>query len=401
MTWWLNLGMVWRSPNEENGLTDPYADIRPYRDEEVPAVLNQLLSDQEFLDSVAALRLGSLANVMPSLWRKLVRFYLNRQLRGVEDVHGMQMVIKSYMDNMITQTSGGLTVSGLDQLDPSQAYLFMSNHRDIAMDPAFTNYALHLNGHQTIRIAIGDNLLTKPWVSDLMRLNKSFLVKRGVSAPRELLAASKTLSSYIQFSIREENAPVWIAQREGRAKDGLDRTEPAVIKMLSLSRNKAEQSFAEHIRGLNIVPVAISYELDPCDALKANELHARATSGDYEKGEQEDVASIGQGIAGDKGRVHVNFGAVLDGEFDSAEAVAEEVDRQVIEGFCLHPTNLFAYRQLHGQDVDIPPGLSLEQGDTDEQAFTARIDALAPEHRPYALAIYANAVSSKLAQAGV
>ncbi len=380
-------------------MTDPFADIRPYRDEEVPAVLTRLLHDKEFLTSLARLRLGAIALLCPPLWRKVAHYYLNRELRGVQDVHGIQMVMKGYMTKMITQTTSGFSVSGLDQLDPNRSYLFMSNHRDIAMDPALTTYALHLQDHETTRIAIGDNLLTTPWVSDVMRLNKSFIVKRDLSGPRELLAAAKLLSSYIRHSIQQERVPIWIAQREGRAKDGVDRTEPAVIKMLSLCRDKSATSFAEHIQGLNIVPVAISYELDPCDALKAKEMDALATSGSYEKGEQEDVASIGYGIAGDKGRVHVSFGTPLAGDFENAEAVAAEVDRQIISGYCLHPTNLFAYRMLNGEDAEIPADLYLEEGDTDRDAFSARINAMPEAHRPHALAIYANAVNSKLAPA--
>ncbi|WP_116367752.1 1-acyl-sn-glycerol-3-phosphate acyltransferase [Parahaliea mediterranea] len=381
-------------------MNDPFADIRPYRDAEVPAVLARLTRDPELLDALASLRLGWLAKLAPALCRPLVRRYLGRELDGVGDVHGMQMVIKGYMDRMIADTTGGFSVSGLDQLDPTRPYLFMSNHRDIAMDPAFTNYALHQGGHQTIRIAIGDNLLTKPWVSDLMRLNKSFIVKRSVSGPRELLAASKNLSAYIRHSLLEERAPVWIAQREGRAKSGIDRTEPAVIKMLAMSRDKQQCSFAEHIRELAIVPVAISYELDPCDALKANELHQLASTGAYKKAAQEDVASIGRGIAGQKGRVHVSFGRPLSGDYEDADAVAAAVDDQIVAEYCLHPSNIHAYRMLHGEDAPLPDNLYREEGDCSASAFRARIEAMPEAHRPYALGIYANAVVSKLARLG-
>jgi hypothetical protein len=379
-------------------LSDPFADIRPYRDDEVPAVLSRLLNDPELLNAIARLRVGPAARLVPAMWRPLVRFFLSRQLASVTDVHSMQMVIKVYLEKMIEDTTGGFSVSGLERLDASRAYLFMSNHRDIAMDPAFTNYALHTGGHQTVRIAIGDNLLTKPWVSDMMRLNKSFIVKRSVSGPRELLAASKQLSNYIRHSLQSENAPVWIAQREGRAKNGIDRTEPAVIKMLSMSRDKSSESFGEHIAGLGIVPVAISYELDPCDALKARELHQVDSAGSYQKGEQEDVASIGQGISGNKGRVHVSFGTPLDDSFDSADAVAGEVDRQIIREYCLHPTNIYAWEIRNSRAADELPGtLYTEGGVTDRQAFEARINAMPQAHRDYALDIYANAVSSKLA----
>ncbi|MEH6587548.1 MAG: 1-acyl-sn-glycerol-3-phosphate acyltransferase [Halioglobus sp.] len=380
-------------------MTDPFVDIRPYRDGEVTDVLARLLRNAELLDSLAKFRLPRLAANAPWLARWLLRRGLGKQLRGVNDVHGMQMVIKTYLEGMIKSTSGGFSVSGLDQLDAKRAYLFMSNHRDIAMDPAFTNYALHQGGHETARIAIGDNLLTKPWVSDLMRLNKSFIVKRSVSGPRELLAASKNLANYVQHSLLEENTPIWIAQREGRAKDGVDRTEPVVIKMLGMSRDKATQTFGEHIASLGIVPVAISYELDPCDARKANELNELASTGIYEKGEQEDVASIGQGISGSKGRVHVSFGEPLGSNFANATEAAAEIDRQIIDQYCLHPTNLYAYDMLYGEHAPKPDNLYLEEGDCNRDEFEQRIQALPEAHRPYALAIYANAVMSKMDQA--
>lgn len=377
-------------------MTDPFADIRPYRDEEVAAVVARLRGDSEFLDAIGAYRLGRVAGLLPALSRPLIRWGLWRELRGVVDVRSMQLVIERYMDHMIERSTSGFTVSGLESLDPHTAYLYISNHRDIAMDPAFTNLALHRAGRDTVRIAIGDNLLTKPWVSDLMRLNKSFIVKRSVTAPRELLAASKTLSAYIRHSVVGENAPVWLAQREGRAKNGIDRTEPAVIKMLAMNRDKQTEPFDAHIASLRIVPVAIAYELDPCDALKARELHHIAAHGHYRKGEQEDIQSIGLGIAGRKGRVHIAFGTPLSGSFAGADDVAREIDRQVIKLYCLHPTNLFAYRRLFGPDAPVPDVLRREAGDCDEREFNERIDAMPEAHRGHALEIYANAVVSKL-----
>lgn len=380
-------------------MPDLFADIRPYRDEEVADVLGRLLHNKDLLDALAKLRFEKLSRVVPGLGRLLVRWYLGRQMRNVRDIYGMQMVVKSYVEQVIEDSTGGLSVSGLENLDPKRPYLFISNHRDIAMDPAFTNYALHQGGHETVRIAIGDNLLTEPWVSDVMRLNKCFIVTRSVSGPRELLAASKKLANYIRFSLHQENAPAWIAQREGRAKDGIDKTEPAVIKMLGMSREKATESFGDHIASLAIVPVAISYELDPCDALKANEMHQMADTGAYEKGEQEDIASIGHGIAGAKGRVHVSFGKPLNADAQNALEAAQLIDRQIIDNYCLHPTNLYAYEMLYGEHAPAPKDLYLEEGDFSREQFEARINALPEEHRPYALAIYANAVVSKMDQA--
>lgn len=380
-------------------MTDPFADIRPYRDAEVATVLSRLLDNPEFLGALARYRLGRLASLMPALVRPLVRYRLAREVRGASDVRSIQIIIERYMTRMIEVATGGFSVSGLEQLSPVKPYLYMSNHRDIAMDPAFTNYALHRGGYETARIAIGDNLLTKPWVADLMRLNKSFIVRRSVNGPRELLAASKMLANYIQHSLLLEHSPVWIAQREGRAKDGIDRTEPVIIKMLSMSRDKSQHDFGEHIEGLGIVPVAVSYELDPCDAMKAKELFEKATTGCYEKAEQEDVASIAQGIAGHKGKVHVSFGTPLGSNLNTPDAVASEVDRQIINEYCLHPTNLYAYRRLHGDNALIATQFHVEEGDFSEAVFDARIAAMPEAHRPFALGIYANAVVSKLALA--
>ncbi|MFU8764878.1 MAG: glycerol acyltransferase, partial [Haliea sp.] len=181
------------------------------------------------------------------------------------------------------------------------------------------------------------------------------------------------------------------------AKDGVDRTEPAVIKMLAMSRDKQTETFSEVINALGIVPVSISYELDPCDGFKARELYLRSTTGSYAKAEQEDVASIARGISGGKGRVHVAFGTPLAGEFADADQVAQEIDRQVVALYCLHPTNLYAYRMLQGDDVGIPGNLTLEPGSCSRAAFEARMEALPTDHRSFALAIYANAVASKLA----
>jgi glycerol-3-phosphate O-acyltransferase len=240
-------------------MTDQFAEIRPYHDHEVRPVLERLLADDEFILTLGRLRLPKNASRFPSVVRLLVRWILRRELRHVTDVRSLQHVVKKYMDRMIESSTDQFTVSGLERLSAEQPWLFMSNHRDIALDPAFVNYALYHNEHETVRIAIGDNLLSKPFVSDLMRVNKSFIVKRSTKGPRQILAAYKQLSAYIRYSIEVDNNPIWIAQREGRAKDGLDRTEPAIIKMLTMSLDKATESFGELVNRLHIVPVAISY----------------------------------------------------------------------------------------------------------------------------------------------
>lgn len=381
----------------ESLVSDPFAAIRPFNDDEVRPAIERLLATSDFLNALIRLRLGATGLVLAPLLRPFLRFYLRRQLAAVRSVLDLQLRIRGYMDRMTADSTAGFTISGLEKLSANTAYLFISNHRDIAMDPAFTNYALHLAGHDTLRIAIGDNLLSEQWVSDLMRLNKSFIVQRSLSGPRELLAASKLLARYIKHSVQEDNVPVWIAQREGRAKDGIDRTEPAIVKMLSLGRDKSAQTFAEHIRDLRIVPVAISYELDPCDELKASELSERAATGNYEKSDQEDVASIGRGISGQKGRVHVSFGEPLEASFETPAEVAEAIDAQIISNYRLHPANLWAYRRLHGEPE--LGQLAISEGSVSESAFAERIDAMEPSARDFALAGYANALKSALERA--
>lgn len=373
-------------------MSDPFAAIRPFNDDEVRPTIDRLLASPDFLTALVRLRLGDGARPFAWLLRPLAAAYVRWQARGVDTVHDLQMRMKGYLDRMIEETTAGFTVSGLEHLDPERAHLFISNHRDIAMDPAFTNYALHLAGHRTLRIAIGDNLLTERWVADLMRLNKSFIVQRSARGPRELLAASRLLSQYIRQSIQVDGEPVWIAQREGRAKDGRDRTEAAVIKMLSLSRDKTSETFGDHIASLRIVPVAISYELDPCDALKAHELAQRHATGTYAKADREDVTSIGRGIAGSKGRVHVAFGTPIGSDVETPADVAAEIDRQIIGNYRLRPPNLWAWRDLEGSGD--PDGITIHEGSCSEAAFRGRMEMMPEEDRAYALAAYANALRS-------
>jgi hypothetical protein len=374
---------------------DRFAEIRPYNDDEVRGVLDRLLHHAGLLEAVARLRAPRLAGLLGSTLHPFVRWMLARQLHGVRTVHDFQVVVERYMRRMVDSTTRSFTTSGLGQLDLSRPCLFIGNHRDIALDPAFVNYALFSNGYDTARIAIGDNLLTRDYVSDLMRLNKSFIVKRSAKGPRQMLAAYQQLSGYIRHSLLEERSSIWIAQREGRAKDGWDRTEPAIIKMLCMSKAK-DTPFAEHLRALRLVPVSISYEWDPCDAGKANELCRRAADGSYAKAEHEDVDSIARSITGAKGAVHVGFGRPLGADFATPEEVAAEIDRQVLALYRVQPTNLCAYRLAEGR---LPAGYedTRESVDAVEPAFIARLDALPHEQRAFLQAMYANPLRNRAA----
>jgi len=374
-----------------------FDDIRPFNDSEVGPALSGLVQDDEFIRIVSKLLFPKLTEAAPFITKPLIRFALKRQIAGIDTIDSFQSVVAGYMRKMINRTTDGFTISGLENLDLNQSHLFISNHRDIALDSAFVNYALHENGGSTVRIATGDNLASKAYATDLMRLNKSFFVKRSVSGMRALFTASKQLSAYIHDSLTDDNESVWIAQRDGRAKDGCDRTEPAVLKMLAMSRQKA-QSFREYIKELRIVPVAVSYEYDPCDLNKATELYAQS-HGEYIKADHEDINSLGRGISGYKGLVHISFGEVIQEDAETPKALAEIIDRQIIGNYRLFPSNLFSYGQLKGKLPEKLQALkdTYESYNWEESQFRKRLEEYPIRLREILLDMYSNPVNSKLA----
>jgi len=330
-----------------------FDDIRPYNDSEVPAVIARLIADPEFIDLLLSRKVPVLAKICPWLLRPLLRRSLSKAAVDINSVDDLQRYITGSLKALIERTTDGYSVSGLENLDPNKAYLFLSNHRDIALDPAMVNLALSDAGMATVRIAIGDNLLRKPFASDLMRVNRSFIVKRSITGRRDKLEALKKLSRYIRHSISSDGVSVWIAQREGRAKDGHDRTETALLKMLALSKNK-ETSFAQATAELNLVPVAISYEYDPCDIDKGRELYAKEQGEEYVKQEFEDLDTIQKGFVGYKGRIHIAFGDPIADQYENADSLAEAIDHQVYTNYKLFPSNIVAYQILgYTQDLDL------------------------------------------------
>ncbi len=343
---------------------DEFKEIRPYLDAEIRPVVDDLLTNREFIRSVTRFYFPRLSRVLLPLLELVVSRRLRSQVADVNNVATMQDVIAHYMKKMIRDTTSELTQSGLERLDHDRAHVFISNHRDIAMDPAFVNYALYLEGRDTCQIAIGDNLLKKPFVTDLMRLNKSFIVHRSLKG-RELLKSLDQLSRYIYHCI-EIGQSVWIAQREGRAKNGIDETEPALIKMLAMGQRKVP--LRESLGKLHLVPVAISYEFDACDELKADELFQLESRGKFEKNDQSDIHSIVTGIIGQKGHVHLGFGEELSIETDDPDEVAALIDAQILANYRLHDTNFLALRLLReGGLVDLP--------ELAEEAWKSEIDA--------------------------
>lgn len=371
--------------------------IRPYADDEVRPVLARLLADPAFLGTLTRFRFPRLAGPLGWLLKPLIAARLRTELAGIDSVRKLQEKIEPYLDRSIEQATDGITYSGLEGLQAGKPYLYLANHRDIVMDPAFVNYAVYHAGLQTPRIAIGDNLLQRPFVSDLMRLNKSFIVHRSISNRREKLAAYQLLSAYINHSILEDGESIWIAQAEGRAKDGDDRTDSAILKMFHMSRKEAP--FAEVIDSLNLIPVSISYEYDPCDQAKARELCIRAATGSYTKAAGEDDASIALGITGYKGRVHLHFGAPVTG-FEDSKQLAQEMDRRILGHYRLFPVHYLAYAMWQERDpaLKVPEARELfgaAELAAAEAEWHKRLAACSAEEKPYLILQYANPVRNQ------
>ncbi|OBT08017.1 acyltransferase [Vibrio sp. UCD-FRSSP16_10] len=360
---------------------DIYQEIRPYNDEEIAPAIRRLIDDEEFISAILNYKFTNHAKWFQTLMSPLVKMYLKNRWGKLNSIDSVQIEVEKYLQKALDATTDNVTVTGLDKLDQKTPYLFISNHRDIAMDPALVNYGLHNTNHKTVRIAIGDNLLSKPCATELMKINKSFIVKRSAKGPREMLKTLGLLSSYIKHSLETGNS-IWIAQKEGRAKDGNDFTDPAIIKMIQLEGRKRKMSFADYVRSIKIVPVAISYEIDPCDIAKANELHQKATKGEYQKSEFEDIDSIVTGITGYKGKINVSFGDVIDGDIDNPDELAAEIDRQIHDHYKLFPINLLASGDEANSEID---------QDTRDK-FEAKLAQLDEGARQYLIDGYANPV---------
>lgn len=318
--------------------------IRPYTDAEVPAVIERLLQSDALIQAIIHVQFPRVPRYLEKPLARFVRFRIHNSLKEIRTVADFQQRMESFVESTIKKSMTEFTFSGQQNLHNGVPYVFISNHRDITLDSALLNYSLMNAELETAEIAIGDNLLSNPLVSDLLRLNKSFVVNRSVSGVKAKYQALMELSHYISRA-NEEGRSVWIAQREGRAKDGFDITDPAIIKMLHVWQKKQGVSFNETINKLNLVPVSISYEYDPCDGLKAAELQARAAD-DYVKQEGEDVESIMRGIALPKGRVHIEIGEPLQGEFKDAAEVAHALDAQIIQNYRLFPPSMLAIEHL-------------------------------------------------------
>ena len=317
---------------------------RPQQGYAVPAVIERLMQSDALINAIIHVQFPLVPRYLEKPLARYVRHRIHKSLKEISTVAEFQDRMRGFVQSTIEKSMTEFTFSGEQNLQQGVPYVFISNHRDITLDSALLNYTLIDAGLDTAEIAIGDNLLSNPLVSDLLRLNKSFVVNRSASGVKAKYQALLQLSHYINQASAEGRS-VWIAQREGRAKDGFDITDPAIIKMLYVWQKKQGVSFSDAMNKLNLVPVAISYEYDPCDGLKATELQARAAA-DYVKQDGEDVESIMRGIALPKGRVHIEIGKPLQGDFADAQTLAHALDQQIVENYRLFPPSLLAIEHM-------------------------------------------------------
>lgn len=318
-------------------MEDKFFDIRPYNDSEFQAVLDQLLAQKELvamLDGVFG------------------EWFLEKLRRERSDFKTLDDFIENtasqLLDSLLDKKRSKVTYSGEENLRESAVYL--SNHRDIISDPAFLQYCLVKNGFRTTEIGIGSNLAAAPWILALMKINKSFVVKRNLPRAEEMKALVE-LSEYINYTVRQKGVSVWLAHREGRAKDSDDRTQHSLLKMLAL---KGESDLLQNLKELNICPVSISYEYDPCDYLKAKEFQQKRDNPEFLKSKADDVLSMQTGLMGFVGEVHYHITPAINSEIEriaemslprqqQVEQVANVIDRQIHSAYKIFKTNYIAF----------------------------------------------------------
>lgn len=323
-----------------------YDDIRPFDPEELPAAFERLLSDAQFQQVLGYLYPGV---PLEAVKTKMMACKTNLEFQ-LAFCYG-------FLKDLMAKASKGFDMN-VEAVDVTKRYTFVSNHRDIVLDSALLDVLLYDAGfNTTCEIAIGDNLLSLPWVKDLVRLNKSFIVQRSLS-PREFLMASKKMAEYMHYVVGEKNDNIWIAQREGRAKDSNDRTQPSILKMMAMG---GEGSPVDRMRQLHIVPLAISYEYDPCDFLKAAEFQLWRDVPGWKKTALDDVNSMRTGIMGYKGEVHYHCAPCIDGFLDNLspdipktkvfDVIAEHIDKEIFRNYRLYPSNYIALDMLEGNEA--------------------------------------------------
>ncbi|MFD2035318.1 1-acyl-sn-glycerol-3-phosphate acyltransferase [Belliella marina] len=369
----------------------PFEDIRPFYDTEVNDAIKEIIHHP----MLKAMMNFTFPDASDEYWKDL--------MLHCHSIRDFQInFIYPAVQKVLEKSSEGLSTSGFDKLEKNQSYLFISNHRDIILDTSLFNASLYENGLSMTTTAIGDNLVKKPFLNSLSRMTRNFTIKRGLPA-RELLESSKVTSAFIKNALLRENRSVWIAQREGRTKDGNDETHKGVLKMISMASE--EENIIDYFKSLNIVPISISYEYDPTDVLKMPELLAKAKSEIYVKGENEDFFTLLNGIMGQKKRIHIHVGNILNEEIENIgaeesnpnrqfQAIADLVDRNILSGYKLWPTNYIAHDLLFG-DNEYQSMYTEHEKEVFEKRFRKGVDTNDPMAVKSFLAMYANPVNNQ------
>jgi 1-acyl-sn-glycerol-3-phosphate acyltransferase len=369
-----------------------FDSIRQFYDSEVNTALQNVANHP----MMKALMSFTFPEVEETVWME--------QLKRTHSIRDFQVnFIYQSIQRVLERSSDGLTTSGFEKLEPNTSYLFISNHRDIILDTSLLNVSLFDHGLVMTASAIGDNLVQKSFLLTLSKLNRNFLVRRGLS-PRELLQSSKLMSEFIYHLLSKENRSVWIAQREGRTKDGNDATHQGVLKMLAMASD--EKKLMDYFKKIKIVPVSISYEYDPTDALKMPQIMAEANDEIYIKEKNEDFITLISGIIGQKKRIHIHVGDVLHKELDEIalqndnnnkqiQALAQVIDDSILSTYKLWPTNFIAYDLINHTDR-----FSNQYTAKEKQLFERRLEMRlgneANTLKESFLAMYANPVVNKL-----
>lgn len=324
-------------------IPEEFDEIRPYSPEELPKIFEELLSDSDFIEVIKKVLpdtpIEALANIL-------------RNCKTNLDVQ--KNIFYGLLHDIIKKCSDGFCFDSSQIADKNKGYTFISNHRDIVLDSGFLSVGLIDNGFPTtVEIAIGDNLLIYPWIKKLVRVNKAFIVQRALSM-RQMLEASARMSRYIHFAITQKQENIWIAQREGRAKDSNDRTQDSVLKMLAMG---GSGDVIDSLKELNIVPLSLSYEYDPCDFLKAQEMQLKRDVEGFKKSQQDDLVNMQTGIFGYKGRIHFQTGPCINDELEALRGlpkveiftkVSEIIDRYIHRNYRMYPANYIACDMLNG-----------------------------------------------------
>ncbi len=374
---------------------DPYKNIRPYNDSEVPKIIESLVSDPSVLNALMGLQFPGIISKIP-----LLKFFVKKKLYSkskiINTVDDYQLLFKGLMEKVIQESISTFSVNGLEGLHKDTSYLFISNHRDITLDAALLAFNLHQSNFKTFNIAVGNNLMEETWASDLFRLNKSFIIQRSGSSKKEIYSGLSLASKFIYQSIFKENDSVWIAQRQGRAKDGIDETDPAMLKMIHLSERKSK-SIASYFNSLKVVPVSVSYEYDPNDQLKAQELFSLESNKIYVKEKDEDLRSIANGINGYKGNVVINISHPMRFEDnDDYQSISKKISHSITSMYALHATNIAACNLLN-IDWDDQGHFSKKEIQQAQKKLEQRIKPLIEDARSKLLEQYANPVIRKRA----